>query len=538
MDARHGFDAPNVSIVAIFCSLLVPVAGCTGPKEYLHNCFKVGPNYQQPTAPVSPAWIDSADPRVHGDPADLHAWWTAFQDPILNSLIETAYRDNLDVKTAATRILQARARRNIEAGNLFPQSQTAVAGYAHAQVSQNLGLPFPTIVNLWGTGFNASWELDFWGRLRRTVESANANFDASLADYDNALVILLAEVATHYVQLRTFEQRLVFARKNAEIQQGVLKIAEARFEKGITTELDVQQARANLAQTEAIIPPLRAGAREANNQLCILLGVPPRRLAECLGPASIPNAPSEVVVGVPAELLRRRPDIQQAERQVAAQSALIGVAEADLYPRFVLFGFIGYTADNFNKLFDASSFTSLVAPIFQWNILNYGRLSNNIRLQKAHFEELVLQYQQTVLRAQREAENALVNFLESQEQVRSLAASVTAYERSVELVVAQYRAGTVDFNRVFTTQAALVTEQDQLTAARGSIAMNLIALYRSLGGGWEIRVGKDSKAPCVGEFTVKAPPPEPVEQAPVPRRENVESEAEKTNRPSAAHVID
>ena len=499
--------------------LLALACGCTTLGEYVHNGFKVGPNYTPPLAPTSPTWIDGADPRVRADVPALGPWWTVFDDPVLDSLIQTAHDQNLDFKTAGTRVLDALAQRNIAAGNLFPQSQTAVAAYAHAQVGQNLGLPFANVFNIWATGFNASWELDFAGRLRRTIEAANDTLNASAEDAHNVLVILLAETASNYVRLRTFQQRLAYARRNVEILEDTLKFAESRFKGGVSKKDDVTQTRANLAQTKALIPPLEIGLRQANNQLCVLLGLSPRRLEASLNAAPIPTPPKEVAVGVPADLLRRRPDVRQAERKVAAQAARIGIAEADLYPRFVLFGFIGYTADTFAKVFDASSYTGFIAPIFQWNILNYGRLLNNIRAQRARFQGEVFTYQQTVLRAGREAEDALVAFQRSQEQARYLAESVESLQSTVELETLQKLGGTIDFNRVYTAQAALVVQQDQLADVRGNIALNLIALYRALGGGWDVPFGGDSAnfAAKPTQDSGEEAPPEDGEQAPSPR---------------------
>ncbi|MHB1424470.1 MAG: efflux transporter outer membrane subunit [Gemmataceae bacterium] len=513
--------------------LMTLACGCTTLGEYIHNGFKVGPNYTPPPAPTSPTWIDSTDPRIRADVPALGPWWTVFGDPVLDSLIQTAHDQNLDFKTAGTRVLDVLAQRNVAAGNLFPQSQTAVAAFAHGQISQNFGLPFPNVFNLWADGFNASWELDFAGRLRRTIEAANDTLNASVEDCHNVLVILLAETASNYVRLRTFQQRLAYARRNVEIQKQSLQLAELRFNKGVATEVDVTQARANLAQTEALIPPLETGLRQANNQLCVLLGQPPHPLTPTLSPwmergqgegiAPIPAAPAEVAVGIPADLLRRRPDVRQAERQAAAQAARIGIAEADLYPRFVLFGFIGYTADTFAKLFDASSYTGFIVPIFQWNILNYGRLLNNIRAQRARFQGQVFTYQQTVLRAAREAEDALVAFLRSQEQAQRLADSAANYQRTVEVVTDQYRNGIADFNRVYTTEAALVVQQDQLADVRGNIALNLIALYRALGGGWEVCFDKNATPPNHSlDFAprpAKGTPLESSEQIPAPRRQ-------------------
>jgi NodT family efflux transporter outer membrane factor (OMF) lipoprotein len=474
----------STSSLAGLLILGVLLSGCTSPEEYIRNGFQVGPNYRLPPAAVAPHWIDAAEARVRKEADDLSTWWTVFHDPVLDALIGDAYRQNLDLKIAGAHILEAVAQRNVAAGKLFPQSQQASGAYAHAQLSKNLGLPFPGILNVWAPGFNASWEPDFWGRYRRGVEAANATLDASVEDYNNALVILFAEVATSFVQDRLAQRRLELLRRNVELQEEVLAIAEARFKKGATTELDVQQARLNLAQTESAMPPLQVSLRQQNNQLCLLLGVPPQELGVTEGP--IPTAPAEVAAGIPADLLRRRPDIRHAERQVASQSAQIGIAESDLYPRFALFGFVGYGAKDFARVFAANSFLGVIAPTFQWNILNYGRIVNNVRTQQARFTANVLSYQKTVLQAGQEAENALIAFLQAQEQTKRLEESVAAAERSVTLVVAQYKAGTVDFNSVYTNQAALVTQQDQLAGAQANIALNLIALYRSLGGGWPV----------------------------------------------------
>jgi NodT family efflux transporter outer membrane factor (OMF) lipoprotein len=489
-------------------ALLLAGAGCTPLEQWLHNGFKVGPNFTPPSAAVAPDWLDAGDPRVVHGSVDGVAWWNVFDDPALNALIDAAYTQNLDLRTAATRVLQAKAQRNIAAGNLFPQTQNAIGAYAHAQTGQNGGLPFGgfgNILNVWATGFNLSWELDFWGRIRRNIESKNAELDASIESYRDAMVTLQAEVATNYVLVRTAQQRIAFARRNVEIQEGSLRIAEARLKEGRATALDVEQAQSNLAQTQATIPPLEINLRQANNQLCLLLGRAPGDLVKSLSEAPIPAPPPEVAVGIPAELLHRRPDVRKALRDAAAQSAQIGIAEADFYPQFGVLGFIGFTADDVRRLFAEKSFTGLVAPYFQWKILNYGRIANNVRYQNANFQEKALAYQKSVLNAGKEVENALVGFLQAQLQAKSLEASVRAAEKSVELVLEQYKEGRVDYNRVFTLQAQLTTQQDQLAAARGSIAANLIAVYRALGGGWQVL--ESTPLPCAAGVTFLTPIP-------------------------------
>ncbi len=472
--------------------LLALFTGCTSWREYVANGFKVGPNYCPPAAPVADQWIDAGDPAL--DTARIHdpAWWRTFDDPVLDSLIACAYQQNLTLRVAGLRILEARAQRAIAAGNLFPQAQQAFGDYSRNAISENgpAGMTPNRFFSEWTLGASLAWELDFWGRFRRAIEAADANLDATVENYDDVLVILLADVAQTYTDVRIAEQRLAYAHQNVEIQRGSLRLAEERFREGATTRLDVTQAISNVAQTEAGIHPLESARRQAVNRLCILMGMPPRNLDAMLaGNRGIPGAPPAVAVGVPAELLRRRPDVRRAERDVAAQSALIGIATSELYPHFSISGTIFLDATRFEDLFDADSFAGSVGPSFHWNILNYGRLVNNIRVQEARFQQLAVQYQNVVLRANEEAENAIIGFLKAQQQVRWLSQSTDAARESVDLVSAQYREGAVDFNRVFSIQQLLTQEQDRLAVAEGAVAQNLIELYRALGGGWQIRLG-------------------------------------------------
>ncbi len=507
-------------------AIALAAAGCTTTlRDWVHNGFKVGPNYCQPPADTAPQWIEQSDQRVQTVPATDCDWWSVFNDPTLNDLIDTAYQQNVDLKTAGARILQARAQRAIAAGNLFPQSQQAITDYVHAQVPDVI-LPLPGHFDFWATGLNGSWELDFWGRYRRTVESADAEVGVAVEDYHDVLVMLLSEVATNYVQLRTYQERLQYALANVEIQKKSTQLAVDRFNAGTATELDVRQAKSNQKQTESTIPPYVIGVRQASDELCTLLGMSPTDLAAKLQPAPIPKAPIEVAVGIPADLLRRRPDIRSAEREVAAQSARIGVAEADLYPRFSINGFLGYASNDFRDLFDAKSVTGFVMPSMQWSLLNYGRLINNVRSQDAQYQQAVFTYQQKVLNAGRDVEDALVNFLQTQQQASSLEQGVAETARAVELVNEQFKVGITDFNRVYNTESLLVTQQDNLAQARGKIAASLISVYRALGGGWqqfdtccaEACASPRKKARAMGTRRNRSPRRRP--SAPVRRRRN------------------
>ncbi len=477
--------------LVVFLIACLLTGGCTSLPEYLQNGLKVGPNYGRPPAPVARDWIDAADKRVRSDSDDLSAWYTVFKDPVLDSLICSAYQQNLTLQEAGSRVLQARDQLAIATGNFFPQTQDMTGDYTRNAVStrtanhSNVSSQF---FSQWDYGFHLAWEVDFWGRFRRAIESANASLDASVEDYDGVLVTLLGDVATNYVQLRTFDRRIEYTRANVQLQRETLKIVEARFKAGTTTKLDVVQARSTLEQTEALIPELEISLRQTNNQLCILLGIPPEELGAKLGSAPIPTAPAEVAAGIPADLVRRRPDVRRAERQAAAQSAQIGVAEADFYPHISITGTIGYSAQQIKDLFRSASLVGVIGPSFQWNLLNYGRILNNVRLQDARFQELVAVYQNTVLTAAQEVENGLVTFLRAQQRTQFQAASVDDAKEAVTIALGQYQAGTIDFTRVTQLEQNLVLLQDTLAQARGEIALGLIQVYRALGGGWEIRL--------------------------------------------------
>jgi NodT family efflux transporter outer membrane factor (OMF) lipoprotein len=473
--------------------------GCTPLQEYVHNGFKVGPNYCKPPAPVAKDWIDADDQRVRKASDDLSTWWTVFNDPVLNALICDAYMQNLSLRVAGMRVLEARAQLAIDVGNMLPQTQTSTGDFKWNGLSEETANnilefrpppgspPLKRWYGQWDLGFNLTWELDFWGRFRRAVEAGSASLDASVENYDDVLVTLLGDVATNYANLRITEQRIKYAQENVELQRETLAISEARFKRGTVTKLDVAQATSTLEQTRATIPQLRISLRQYNNELCILLGIPPEELRARLGSASIPTAPVEVAVGIPADLLRRRPDVRRAERQAASQSAQIGVAEAEFYPHIAINGTWQYSAEFFKGLWKPTALNGNIGPTFTWNILNYGRILNNVRLQQATFQELVATYQNTVLNAAQDVENGLVTFLEAQQRTRYQAASVKAAEEAVQTAVAQYKAGTVDFTRVTQVEQNLVTQQDTLAQAQGEIVTGLIQVYKALGGGWQIR---------------------------------------------------
>jgi len=471
-------------------------SGCTSLSEYVHNRFKVGPNYAVPAAPRAPDWIDAADKRVRKPGEDLSAWWKVFNDPVLDDLIETAYRQNLTLRQAGFRIVQARAQLGIAVGNLLPQTQTASGSYNWQAISRETANSLITTTGFnrsrffgqWEYTFNLAWEIDFWGRYRRAIESNKASLDFAVADYDDAVVTLLGEVATSYVNMRVTEKRIEYAEANAVLQRKTVEVLEARKKVDVGGELKADQAHALLAQTQAAIPELEILLRQTTNQLCILLGIPPEDLRTKLGPATIPTAPVYVAAGIPADLLRRRPDIRRAERFAAAQCAQIGIAEADFYPRISLVGDFGYSAEFFKNLWRSPAFMGSFGPSFQWQILNYGRILNNVRLQDARFQERVAAYEAAVLNGQQEVENGLATFLKAQVRAKSQAESVVYADRSVKIVLEQYKLGVATISQLILIEQNLVTQQDTLAQAQGEIALGLIQVYRAMGGGWEIRL--------------------------------------------------
>lgn len=518
--------------------LVLSLCGCTTLDDYIHNGFKVGPNYQRPPAPVAKQWIDADDARVHSEEADYSRWWAVFNDPTLNELVLAAYQQNLTLREAGFRVMQARAQLGITIGEFFPQTQVMNGGYARKGISGNVANRSATPLrwyNQWNYGFGLAWELDFWGRFRRAIESSEASLDASVDNYDAVLVTLIGDVAASYVRVRTLQQQLAFARQTLGLQRQSLEIATAKFKGGQTSEVDVNQGQSDVSATEALIEQLLIELRRETNRLCVLLGIPPEDLLRKLGDAPIPTAPPEVAVGIPADLIRRRPDVRRAERQAAAQSALIGVATADFLPQISINTTFGWSAQDFGDLFANRSFRGNFGPSFQWQILNYGRILNNVRLQDARFQELVVNYQNTLLQAGEEVENGLVTFLRAHNRARELTKAVNAEAAAFKEAVAQYKGGLVDYNRVVVIQERLVARQQTLAEAQGEIAQGLIQVYRALGGGWQFRCEPGAlplpPTAAPGQPPVEAPKPGPIKQASTSEARPVAKPAGGTTKP-------
>lgn len=475
-------------------------AACAVFALALGGCM-VGPSYERPGTAVNDEWSDGTAKPSEADANDR--WWEQFGDPTLTALIESAYRQNLTLKAAGLRVLEARAARGIAVGQFFPQVQEAFAGLDANQLSENdSGAAGDTTFARDAIGLRAAWELDFWGKFRRGIEAADAELLATVADYDAVLVSLAADVATNYILIRSLEERLRFTRANVDVQAQTLELTQARFRAGAVSELDVATARSTLANTQALIPDLEDALRQSTLALCVLLGRTPADLTAELGSAEtgrLPEAPPRIAAGIPADLLRRRPDVRAAERIAAAQSARIGQAKADLYPSITISGSTAFVSSTYSgsrnpglgDIFESDSFAGFIGLAVNWPILNYGRIESAIRVQDARYEQAVTAYRESVIRAAADVESGLSAFLRSKERTAHLAEAVRASERSVELSLIQYRSGAADFIRVNNAQADLVVQQDSLVSSRASTALGAVRAYRALGGGWEIREGAE-----------------------------------------------
>jgi len=483
---------PKLASILLVTALALALAGCA-----------VGPKYVRPSTTIEAGWKEEANHYLSTQsPADS-AWWTAFHDTTLTRLVETAFGQNLQLQIAGLRIYEARAQLGIAVGRQYPQVQAAVAQATGIGLSQHSANIPGLNRNFWDyqVGFDASWELDFWGKYGRAVKGAQANVLASEADHDDAIVSLAAEVARTYAVVRTFQVLLDQARENERIQAEGQRIADARFRHGATSELDVTQATTLLEGTRATIPQLQSGLEQSENALCTLLGQPPGTVQSALARnTGIPRAPDEVAVSVPAEMLRRRPDIRSIEMSAMAQADQVGVARSELYPSFTLSGFIGTrTTDGAGSITNGATFSDLFGPgslFYSWGprivlpLFNYGRLQNNVRAQDARLQQLLVAYQQSVLKAAQEVEDGLAGYLRAREASVFAQNAATSAQRAVDISLAQYREGAVDYQRVLDAQRSLLQEQNTLASTESSVATNLIALYKALGGGWETRHGQ------------------------------------------------
>ncbi len=471
----------SVYVVVLLCAVLV-------------SCAPVGPDFVKPEAEPAGEWTQALGQGLEPVPAADPEWWKLFEDPVLNRFVETGRQRNNNLQIAGLRVLEARAQLGIAIGVQYPQSQFAAGQATYVSPPDN------ALINesgwQYGLAANASWEIDFWGRFRRGIEAADAAYLASIAAYEQAELLLISAIVEAYNGVRTVEEQLEISRQNLVLQKRSYDITEVLYKAGSDSELDMQQARTLYLATESSIPALEAVLVQARNALSTLLGLPPgtvtRELAESNG---ILKVPKQVSIGAPADLLRNRPDVREAEFIAMAQNALVGLAEADLYPSFSLTGSIGLSAggpgdSDFGDLFSADALTFSVGPSFVWPFLNYGRIKNNVRVQDAVLQQALVNYRETVLQAAREAEDAIAGFIGASKQTRIQAETIAAAMRSNELSTLQYREGFAGYQRVLDSQQALFRQQQRYVEAQSQTVSSLISLQKALGSGWQGDAGR------------------------------------------------
>jgi multidrug efflux system outer membrane protein len=452
----------------------------------LNGCISVGPDYKAPEVETPDAWHESVVEDFESGQPNLQTWWTVFNDETLNGLIERVSTNNLSLKTAAARIEQAAALRGVSASQFYPSIFADASASSIQTADRNTPDGADRQGELYGAGLSMAWELDLWGRIRRSVESADASLQASVENYRDIMVMLYAEVASTYIEVRATQARLVIAEENLKAQYETLELTKNRYDAGLVPNLDVSQAELNRSRTESLIPLLRQNLTAAINRLSVLAGEMPYALQQELGSATpIPAANEKVVAGLPAELLRQRPDIRRAERELAAQSALIGATKAELYPTLTLPGTLVLNSPNGSDLFDSGNVAYSFGPQLRWNIFSGGRIRNNVRAEEASTRAVLHAYEQTVLLALEEVEGSMAAYANEKDRILSLESAAAAAQKSVELVTELYKSGLTDFQNVLNMEQAMLTQQDELAVSRGLVSTYMVSIYRSLGGGWE-----------------------------------------------------
>jgi len=457
------------------------------------GCVAVGPDYSPPEIPVSPAWhtqLKDCFTEHEVNPESLAEWWTTLNDHKLSGLIKRASANNLDLKKARARIRESRARRGITRADFFP-TLDATGSASWSRTSEDRGAGKTS--DLYSASFDAGWELDIFGGVRRSAEAAEADLQATRENLRDVMVSLLAEVALNYLEVRTFQTRLNMAEANLEAQAETHKLILWRYQAGLSDELALQQARYNLENTRSQIPTLQTGLQEAMNRVAVLLGEQPGKVHdELVKREPIPVIPLKVIIGFPADVLRRRPDVRQAERELAAQTARIGVATADLYPRFRLKGSIGLETLSLSNPSSSDSRTISGGPGISWAIFDAGAIRNNIEVQSALQEQALIKYEITILDALEEIENSLVAYAGEQQRRDRLLKATQAAKNAADLAQQKYEAGLTDFSNILDAQRSLLSFQDQLAQSEGTVTSNLIRIYKALGGGWSTMASEEN----------------------------------------------
>lgn len=477
-------NTPKICTFIIMLAMLLAIGGC----------IKVGPDYEKPETEMPKKWKQASDPALKRTEGDIRNWWTVFDDPMLTKFITQSSKGNLDLKAAVARIKESRARLGVARGDEYPQVTGQGDAYRQRVSDNTIGGGFGTYNNL-QAGVEASWEIDLFGRIARSVEAAKADLQAAQEDRVDVLVSVYSQVAVTYLNVRSYQERIQAVQENIRSQQEVLKLTQARFKWGLATDLDVAQAQSILGSSEAEIPPLRSKLSTAINSMAVLLGKQPGYVDDLLVlPKPIPDVPAEVTVGVPADLLRQRPDIRKAERQLAAATARIGQATADLYPSFTLLGTLGLASSEASMFFNGGSGVFSIGPQFSWNIFQGGRIRQQIKVQDALTEQALVSYEQVVLNALNEAENAMQDFVQSKLRVQAWRRTVSASRRALKLAIRLYKEGLKDFQSVLDAQRSLFDADNALAYARGEAVINLVNIYTAMGGGWEPPAGNRQTA--------------------------------------------
>jgi len=452
----------------------------------LSACVTVGPDYQQPEIIVADQWHQALIGGM-GSGESTAQWWQTLDDPQLNELVQRAQNGNPGLKNAVARIEESERFLGIASGERYPDVD-AIGGITRSKSRLGLLPGVDTTDDFSDLRASATWELDFWGRVRRTVESSQATYEATVEAYRDVLVILNAQVAGNYVFLRTLQERLRLAEENVARQQETLRLVEARNRAELAPDLDVEQARLNLASTESAVPSLQGAIRQTINDLSVLLGEQPGDLTNELSASkAIPEPPQVLSAGIPADAVRNRPDVRRAERSLAAQTARIGIATSALYPNFFLNGDFGYAGVGGN-LFDDNNETWSIGPVFQWNLFDGGRVRNSIGVEEARTAQALAAYEASVLEALRDTENSLIAYAFEGERLLALERSVAAAAASANLVRTLYRSGLTNFQNVLDTERSLFNQQDLSAVSKGEVVQNVISVYRAIGGGWSAEI--------------------------------------------------
>lgn len=457
----------------------------------------VGPNYKEPKTKVAEHWLKNSL-MVKEHPIQDANWWKVFHDSTLTSLIDQGYHNNLSLQSAGVRVLQTRAQLAQSVGELYPQQQALVGNYTYQRIGGgSLQDLLPQSFLAASLGFSASWEVDFWGKYRRAIESNDATFLSSLAAYDNALVTLTSDIASTYISIRTIEAQIKVTKNNIQLQKMSLKLAQSRYRAGQTSLLDVQQALTEVSETQATLPTLVSNLQHQKDALGVLLGITPVEVDRFLFKNhQIPKAPLMVAVGIPKETLAQRPDIHQARLEAIAQSASIGAIKANLYPAFSLSGTFSFASTNIgassiNDIFDWSNRTVTIGPGVNWSLFNYGQITNAVRMQDAAFQQSLLNYKNLVLKAQQEVQDNITRYIEAKHAEHYLVTANNSAIKSTKLALIRYREGESNYTTVLDAERQQLRVQTSLINAQGEIPKALVALYRALGGGWQVRKGND-----------------------------------------------